>query len=88
MGIWTDHPEARYLSNLQHPLIAREYEKYNRELGNRCGGGMTAQQRRDFDRAMLKKYGDQYPPPARTEWVLKGWEILEQAVANNITKDG
>ena len=88
MGIWADRPDARYLANLQHPVIAREYESRCRELGLRFGAGMSAAQRRDFDRAMLSKYGKRYPPPARTEWVLKGWEIIEQAVANGIIKDG
>lgn len=88
MGIWAETPDARYLADLRHPLIAREYESRRQELGLRFSEGMSAQQRRDFDRAMLSKYGKRYPPPARTEWVLKGWEVIEQAVANGIIKDG
>ena len=88
MSIWADHPGARYLADLRHPLIAREYDRRCRELGLHYGSGMNEQQRRDFDRAMLAKYGDRYPPPARTVWVLKSWEIIEQATANGIIKNG
>ena len=88
MGIWAEHPDARYLADSRHPLIAREYERYSRELGLCYGSGTSEQQRRDFDRAMLAKYSDRYPPPARTEWVLKGWEVIEQAIANGIIKNG
>ena len=79
---------VRFLTDPTHPLIRREMEQQQRELGLRCDSALSEAQRRDFDRAMVAKYGDRYPPPARTQWVLLGWEVVEQAVANGIIKDG
>ena len=80
MNIWNeDESGAIWLTNLQHPIIREEYSKRLRELGLiRYNDTLNEQQRRDFDRAMVQKYGDQYPPPGRTPWLLKIWDMLEQ----------
>lgn len=79
MNIWRDDTDGpTFLTNLQHPLIRREYDQRSRELGLAYSSAMSEQQRRDFDRAMVAKYGERYPPPARTPWLLMIWDMLEQ----------
>lgn len=69
---------VQFLTDLTHPLIRREYEQQCHLLGLRCDSALTDQQRRDFDRAMVRKYGERHPPPARTVWLLQIWDMLEQ----------
>ena len=83
MSLWIGDEVAvknntRFLTDLTHPLIRREYEQRCSELGLRCDAPLTEQQRRDFDRAMVAKYGERYPPPGRTPWLLMIWDMLEQ----------
>jgi hypothetical protein len=79
---------ATYLTDMTHPLVRSERERFLAGLGLRYDTPMTEQQRRDFDRVMLAKYSKRFPPPPRTQWVLLGWAVVEQAVANGIIKDG
>lgn len=82
MGLWIDDTVgATFLTDPTHPLIRREMERRQRELGLRCDSPMTDKQRRDFDRAMVAKYGERYPPPARTPWLLMIWDMLEQSTS-------
>ena len=83
MSLWIGDEVAaknntRFLTDLTHPLIRRELEQRCSELGLRYDSPMTESQRRNFDRAMVAKYGERYPPPARTPWLLMIWDMLEQ----------
>ena len=77
-GIWAE-PPAIYLTDLRHPVMQSEWTRWQLDRGRRYNSPMSSdRERRDFDRAMLVKYGDLCPMPARTKWQLKVYEILDQ----------
>ena len=74
--LWSDDPESPYLTNLNNDLMRLEYSARMRELGRvRYNDIMTEQERRQFDRDMIRRYGKDCPPPGRAEWLLKVWEF-------------
>ena len=75
-GIWADDT-ATYLVDMRHPVIRREWEERQLRLGRLPMAAEELRERRQFDREMVAKYGDVCPPPARTEWQLKAYDILD-----------
>ncbi|MBR3778178.1 MAG: hypothetical protein IKL13_00430 [Clostridia bacterium] len=75
-GIWADDT-AHYLTDMRHPVIRREWEKRQIERGWYPADAASLRDRRQFDREMVAKYGEICPPPARTEWHLKIYDILD-----------
>ena len=75
-GIWADDT-ATYLADMRHPVIRREWEERQLRLGRLPMAAEELRERRQFDREMIAKYGDLCPPPARTEWHLKTYDILD-----------
>lgn len=68
--------DQRFLTNLQHPTIRNEYEEFKLTHGIGVGHPISSALRREFDRAMLKKYARVEKPPARTKWTLKIWSFV------------
>ena len=84
-GIWIEDKDAGlFLTDPRHPLVRAELEDYLRRNGMRYDEPLNEQQRRNFERAILEKYSELFPPPARTPWVPKTWAILEQAAAKEL----
>ena len=75
-GIWADD-SATYLTDMRHPVIRREWEQRQLRLGRYPADAVSMRDRRQFDREMVVKYGEICPPPARTEWHLKIYDILD-----------
>lgn len=75
-GIWADD-SATYLVDMRHPVIRQEWEQRQLRLGRLPMAAVSLRERRQFDREMIVKYGDICPPPARTEWQLKAYDILD-----------
>lgn len=75
-GIWADDT-ATYLTDMRHPVIRREWDRRQIERGWYPSDAAPLRDRRQFDREMVAKYGDICPPPARTEWHLKTYDILD-----------
>lgn len=75
-GIWADDT-ATYLTDMRHPVIRREWEQRQLRMGRLPMAAMSLRERRQFDREMIAKYGEICPPPARTEWHLKTYDILD-----------
>lgn len=75
-GFWADDT-AEYLTDMRHPVIRREWEQRQLRLGRRPAAAESLRERRQFDREMVAKYGEICPPPARTEWHLKIYDILD-----------
>lgn len=75
-GIWADDT-AHYLTDMRHPVIRREWEQRQLRRGRRPAAAESLRERRQFDREMVAKYGEICPPPARTEWHLKIYDILD-----------
>ena len=75
-GIWAPD-SATYLTDMRHPVIRREWELRQLERGRLPNAAMPLRERRQFDREMIAKYGDLCPPPARTAWHLKTYDILD-----------
>lgn len=76
-GIWSQDGST-YLTDLRHPVMRKEWSDWQLAHGRRPDSTMPLEERRQFDRLMLVKYGDLCPPPARTPWQLKVYEILDQ----------
>ena len=77
-SLWTPDGSL-YLTDLRHPLIAEEHRRQLVESGRRFDEYMSPAERRQFDRDMVAKYGKAYPPPARTEWALITYDIMDAA---------
>ena len=75
-GIWADDT-ATYLVDMRHPVIRRELNERQLRLGRYPSDAAHPRERRQFDREMIAKYGDLCPPPARTTWHLKAYDILD-----------
>ena len=75
-GIWADDT-ATYLTDMRHPVIRREWEQRQLRMGRLPMAAVSLRERRQFDREMIVKYGDTCPPPPRTEWQLKAYDILD-----------
>lgn len=75
-GIWADDT-AIYLTDMRHPVIRREWEQRQIRLGRLPSAAVDLRERRRFDREMVAKYGEICPPPARTEWQLQAYDILD-----------
>lgn len=75
-GIWADDT-ATYLTDMRHPVIRREWEQRQLRLGRLPMAAVSLRERRQFDREMVAKYGEICPPPARTVWHLKTYDILD-----------
>ena len=75
-GIWADDT-ATYLTDLRHPVMRREWTQRQLRLGRLPMAAVDLRERRQFDREMVAKYGEICPPPARTEWHLKVYDILD-----------
>ncbi len=75
-GIWADDT-AHYLTDMRHPVIRREWDRRQIERGWYPADAAPLRERRQFDREMVAKYGEICPPPARTEWHLKTYDILD-----------
>lgn len=75
-GIWADDT-ANYLTDMRHPVIRREWEQRQLRLGRLPNAAEALRDRRQFDREMVAKYGEICPPPARTVWHLKIYDILD-----------
>ena len=68
---------ATYLTDLRHPVIAAEYRNRLRERGLRYDGWLSPRDRRQFDREMVEKYGEQFPPPPHAAWLLMAYDIQD-----------
>ena len=75
-GIWAPDT-ATYLTDMRHPVIRQEWEQRQLRLGRLPMAAVSLRERRQFDREMIAKYGDLCPPPARTKWHLKAYDILD-----------
>lgn len=75
-GIWAPD-SATYLTDMRHPVIRQEWERRQLRLGRHPADAVSTRERRQFDREMVAKYGEICPPPARTEWHLKIYDILD-----------
>lgn len=75
-GIWADD-SATYLTDMRHPVIRREWEQRQLRMGRLPMAAVSLRERRQFDREMVAKYGEICPPPARTEWQLKTYDIQD-----------
>lgn len=75
-GIWADD-SATYLTDMRHPVIRREWEQRQLRMGRLPMAAVDLRERRQFDREMVAKYGEICPPPARTEWHLKTYDIQD-----------
>lgn len=75
-GIWADDT-ATYLTDMRHPVIRREWEQRQLRLGRLPNAAEDLRERRQFDREMVAKYGELCPPPPRTEWQLKAYDIMD-----------
>ena len=75
-GIWAPD-SATYLTDMRHPVIRREWEQRQLRLGRLPNAAVELRERRQFDREMVAKYGEICPPPARTVWHLKAYDILD-----------
>lgn len=75
-GIWADDT-ANYLTDMRHPVIRQEWTQRQIERGWYPADAAPLRDRRQFDREMVAKYGEICPPPARTEWHLKIYDILD-----------
>ena len=75
-GIWADDT-ANYLTDRRHPVMMEENRRWLLERGRRDDEDMSPRERRQFDREMVAKYGEICPPPARTVWHLKIYDILD-----------
>lgn len=75
-GIWADDT-ATYLTDMRHPVIRQEWERRQIERGWYPADAVPLRDRRQFDREMVAKYGEICPPPARTEWQLKAYDIMD-----------
>ena len=75
-GIWAPD-SATYLTDMRHPVIRQEWEQRQLRLGRLPMAAVSLRERRQFDREMVAKYGEICPPPARTEWHLKIYDILD-----------
>ena len=76
-GIWADDT-AFYLTDLRHPLMRQEWVRWQLSRGRRYDSPMPDRERRDFDRVMLAKYGEQCPPPPRTAFQLVVFDIYDR----------
>ena len=74
-GIWREG--TGYLADVRHPIIRAEWDRWQAERGYRPDTPPTLRDRRQFDREMLWRYGDQMPPPARTKWQLMAYDIMD-----------
>ena len=75
-GIWAPD-SATYLTDMRHPVIRQEWEQRQLRLGRLPMAAVSLRERRQFDREMVTKYGDVCPPPARTKWQLKAYDIMD-----------
>lgn len=75
-GIWADDT-ATFLTDLRHPVIRREWNARLQRAGRRIGTPAEMRERRQFDREMVAKYAALCPPPPRTEWLLKAYDIMD-----------
>ena len=75
-GIWAPDT-ATYLTDMRHPVIRQEWEQRQLRLGRLPMAAVSLRERRQFDREMIAKYGDLCPPPARTKWQLKAYDIMD-----------
>ena len=75
-GIWADDT-ANYLTDMRHPVIRQEWNRRQLRLGRYPADAVSERERRQFDREMVAKYGEICPPPARSEWHLKIYDILD-----------
>lgn len=75
-GLWTGDG-ALYLADLRHPTVAAHYRERKQELGLRYDEEMPPRERRQFDRDMIRTYGFSCPPPARAEWALQVYDIMD-----------
>lgn len=71
--------QSPFITNLSHPVIRAEYSARLRELGMRYDEWMQPRERRAFDRLMVAKYGEQFPPPPHAVWLLEAFDILDAA---------
>ena len=75
-GIWADDT-ANYLTDMRHPVIRREWEQRQLRMGRLPMAAEELRERRQFDREMVAKYAALCPPPPRTEWLLKAYDIMD-----------
>lgn len=74
-SLWAE-PGSFQLTNATHPIVRREHDRWQRERGRRYDEPMTDEERRAFDRMMVERYGQKYPPPGWVEWMLRIWEFV------------
>lgn len=77
MSLWAEDT-CVWITNRCDPTIRREYDRRRQELGLRYNEEMTEAQRKAFDREMVEKYSEVEPPPGRTTWLLRIWEMLDR----------
>ena len=75
-GIWADDT-ATYLTDLRHPVMIEEWKWWQRAHGRRPDSPAPLWERRQFDRAMVQKYGKDCPPPPRTKWQLMAYDFMD-----------